>query len=572
MTHILGISCHYHDGAAALVSDGRLVAASEEERFTRKKHDFQFPSNAIEFVLRHGQITADDLDYIVFYEKPLVKFERVLTTSLHTTPFSWRAFQESMVSWLTEKLWIRGLIRDKLRFKDAKRILFSEHHISHAASAYYCSPFDQAAVLTADGVGEWTTATLGMGDGNHLKILEEMRFPHSVGLLYSAFTAFLGFEVNDGEYKVMGMGAYGEPKYIDEIEKVVRIGSDGSIQLDLRYFSFQHSVKRMFNSRFESLFGPARDPKQADNLEPHYADVAASIQKVTEEIMVKMARHLQQRTGASKLCMAGGVALNSLANYRILKESGFDEIYIQPAASDAGGALGAALWAYHEVLGNPRSFTMDHAYWGEESSQAETAQFLSNANISHWESKNEDELTDHVADAIQNGKVVGWHQGRAEWGPRALGNRSILADPRRPEMKSIINEKVKFREPFRPFAPSILAERASELVELSDPEKHYPARFMLYVTPVKDEKKDTIPAVTHEDGTTRLQVVHEESNPLYHKLITKFADATGVPAVVNTSFNLRGEPIVNSPESAYDTFTRSGIDLLVMGSFICQKD
>ena len=569
----MGISCHYHDGAAALVSDGQLVAASEEERFTRKKHDFQFPSNAIDFVLRQGQITADDLDYIVFYEKPLVKFERVLTTSLHTSPFSWRAFQESMISWLTEKLWIRGLIRDKLRFRDAKRILFSEHHISHAASAYYCSPFDQAAVLTAGGVGEWTTATLGIGDGNHLKILEELRFPHSVGLLYSAFTAFLGFEVNEGEYKVMGMSAYGEPKYIDEIEKVVRIGPDGSIQLDLRYFSFQHSVKRMFNSRFESLFGPARDPKQADNLEPHYADVAASIQKVTEEIMVKMARHLQQRTGASKLCMAGGVALNSLANYRILKESGFDEIYIQPASSDAGGALGAALWAHHEVLGNPtRSFTMDHAYWGEESSQADTARFLTEAGISHWESKNEDELTDYVADAIQSGKVVGWHQGRTEWGPRALGNRSILADPRRAEMKSIINEKVKFREPFRPFAPSILAERASELVELSDPESQYPARFMLYVTPVKGEKRDVIPAVTHEDGTTRLQVVHESSNPLFHKLITKFADATGVPAVVNTSFNLRGEPIVNSPESAYDTFTRSGIDLLVMGPFVCQKD
>ena len=571
LTAILGISCHYHDAAAALLVDGQLVAAAEEERFTRNKHDSRFPTSAIAFALRQANITADELDYVVFYEKPLSKFERLLTTSLHTVPGSWKMFQESVVSWLTEKLWIKGLIRDKVGFKNKNNILFSEHHLSHAASAYYCSPFDKSAVLTADAVGEWATATMGIGDGRHLQILEELKFPHSVGLLYSAFTAFLGFEVNDGEYKVMGMGAYGEPKYVDKVEKLITLSADGSFQLDLKYFSFPNSTSRMFNSRFEELFGKPRTAAESNNLEPYYADLAASVQQVTEDILVKMARHLRQRTGANNICMAGGVALNGLANHRIAQEAGFEGVYIQPAAGDSGGALGAALWAYHHVLGNNRDFKMDHSYWGSRTTDNEISEYLTKAGISFWEGANEDQIIDHVVESLSQGKVVGWYQGRAEWGPRALGNRSILADPRRVEMKDIVNEKVKFREPFRPFAPSMLAERASEFVDLPGPEALYPSQFMLYVLPVKPEKTSVIPAVTHADNTTRIQAVSQEVNPLYHRLIQKFGAATGVPVVLNTSFNLRGDPIVDTPAAAYDTFIRCDIDSLVMGPFVCEK-
>ena len=571
MTAILGISCHYHDAAAALLVDGQLVAASEEERFTRNKHDSRFPTSAIDFALRHANITADDLDYVVFYEKPLSKFERILTTSLHTVPGSWRMFQESITSWFTEKLWIKGLIRDKVGFKNKKNILFSEHHLSHAASAYYCSPFDKSAVLTADAVGEWATATLSIGDGRQLQLLEELKFPHSVGLLYSAFTAFLGFEVNDGEYKVMGMGAYGEPKYTDKVEKLIDLSPDGSFQLALNYFSYPNSTSQMFNSRFEDLFGKPRTAAESNKLEPYYADLAASVQQVTEDILVKMARHLRQRTGEKNICMAGGVALNGLANHRIAEKAGFEGVYIQPAAGDSGGARGAALWAYHDVLGNDRDFKMDHSYWGPGTKDHEISKFLTTSGISFWEGANEAQIIAHVVASLSQGKVVGWYQGRAEWGPRALGNRSILADPRRAEMKDIVNNKVKFREPFRPFAPSMLAERASEFVDLPGSEALSPSQFMLYVLPVKAAKTLVIPAVTHVDNTTRIQAVTCEANPLYHRLIQKFDEATGVPVVMNTSFNLRGEPIVDTPSVAYDTFTRCDIDSLVMGPFVCEK-
>lgn len=552
--------------------DGYLVAASEEERFTRNKHDSRFPTSSIEFVLRQAKITADELDYVVFYEKPLSKFERVLTTSLNTVPGSWRMFQESVISWLTEKLWIKGLIRDKVGFQNKKNILFSEHHLSHAASAYYCSPFQRSAVLTVDAVGEWATATMGVGDGRHLRILEELRFPHSVGLLYSAFTAFFGFEVNDGEYKVMGMGAYGEPKYVDKVGKLINLAPDGSFQLDLNYFSFPNSTRHMFNSRFEDLFGQPRTASESNDLQPYYADLAASVQQVTEDILIKMARHLRHRTGENNLCMAGGVALNGLANYRIAREAGFDGLYIQPAAGDSGGALGAALWAYYDVLGNEREFQMRHSYWGAETNDREISDYLNTAGISFWEAPNEDQIIEHVVESLSQGKVVGWYQGRAEWGPRALGNRSILADPRRVDMKDIVNQKVKFREPFRPFAPSILAERASEFVNLPGPNALSPAQFMLYVLPVKPEKTSVIPAVTHADSTTRMQSVSQDENPLYHRLIQKFGETTGIPVVLNTSFNLRGDPIVNTPEAAYDTFVRCDIDSLVMGPFVCEKE
>lgn len=568
---ILGISCHYHDAAAALIKDGKLVAAVEEERFTRKKHDFNFPLNSIQFCLETAGISADEIDRVVFYEKPFVKFERVLSTAMAGGIMTWRMFQESMISWMTEKLWLKGLIRNKLHLSDPNRIMFSEHHLSHAASAYYSSPFDEAAVLTADAVGEWTTASIGVGKGNELNLIEELHFPHSVGLLYSAFTAFLGFQVSEGEYKVMGMSAYGKPKYVNEIYKVVRVENDGSIRLNMKYFAFQKSSDRMFSSQFVDLFGRPRTQEQSETLDPYYADLAASIQKVTEEILVKMARHVKKITGQRYLCMAGGVALNSLANYRILKESGFEDIYIQPAAGDAGGSLGAALWAYHHVEGHPRNFVMDHAYWGPEITESELDVFLNNNGIHFYKCRSQDEIVERAVDALSLGKVIGWHQGKMEWGPRALGNRSILADPKRSDMKDIVNSKIKFREPFRPFAPSVISEKATDYFSLEEGNQLYPARFMLYVTPVKEDKRDILPATTHDDGTARVQVVNKETNPLYHKLIHSFGQQSGHPVLLNTSFNLRGEPVVNRPEEAYSTFQRSELDALVMGPYWCDK-
>jgi len=589
---ILGISCYFHDAAAALLRDGRLVAAAEEERFTRKKHDYAFPQRAIDFCLRMGGIRGADLDYVVFFEKPFVKFERLLLSSLQTFPRSHRVFREAMITWLGDKLWIKHLIGKRLGIAPG-RILFSEHHLSHAASAYFCSPFDAAAVLTVDGVGEWTTASLGLGRGSELRLLKEIRFPHSLGLLYSAFTAFLGFEVNEGEYKVMGMAPFGSPRYVDKVWKLVRLQPDGGFELDMDYFSFHRSTDTTYTRRFEALFGPPRDartnfftaasghptyfgerPRNFDELarlNQHYADIAASIQLVTEEILLAMARAAHRETGLRRLCLAGGVALNSVANGRILRETPFEEIYIHPAAGDGGGALGAALYAHHAVLGRPRGFVMEHAAWGEEHGVAAVEEFLARHGLSHERFDNEDKLTERVADRLARGQVVGWCQGRFEWGPRALGQRSILADPRRAEMKDLVNVKIKFREPFRPFAPSVLVDRTQEYFELADPARHHPARFMLYVVDVKDAKRGVIPAVTHVDGTARVQTVLRETNPLYYRLIETFGEATGVPVVLNTSFNLKGEPIVNTPAEAFHTFTESGMDALVLGHCLIAK-
>jgi carbamoyltransferase len=591
--NILGISCYFHDAAAALLRDGQLVAAAEEERFTRRKHDFEFPQHAIDFCLRAGRMRSADLDYVVFFEKPFVKFERLLLSSMQAFPRSHRVFRDAMITWLGDKLWIKHLIQRRLGVAPS-RIIFSEHHLSHAASTFFCSPFEEAAILTVDGVGEWTTASLGIGRGTEIKLLKEIRFPHSLGLLYSAFTAFLGFEVNEGEYKVMGMAPFGAPRYVDKVHRLVKIGADGSFELDMDYFCFHYSTDRTFNGKFEGLFGPPRDPRalfftrssgypsyfgeKPTNSEElarqneYYADVAASIQSVTEEILIKMARHAQAETGLRQLCMAGGVALNSVANGRILRETSFEDIYVQPAAGDGGGAVGAALYAYHMVLGKPRSFVMEHAYWGEEHSPATVEGFLKDNGIRYQRFENEDELLEHTVDLIQQGKVVGWFQGRFEWGPRALGNRSILADPRRGDMKDLVNVKIKFREPFRPFAPSVLAERAEEYFVLPEAPRHYPARFMLYVVDVRQEKQSIIPAVTHVDGTGRLQTVSHEVNPRYYRLIEAFERATGVPVVLNTSFNLKGEPIVNTPQEAFQTFRRSGMDALVLGDYVIQKE
>jgi len=590
--NILGISCFFHDAAAALVQDGIVTAAAEEERFSRIKHDAGFPLRAIEFCLRTGKVRAEDLDWVVFYEKPFLKLDRLLMSTLQTFPRSFRLFRESMVRWLGEKLWVKGLIARRTGIP-AEKILFSSHHMSHAASAFYPSPYRDAAILTVDGVGEWATATFGVGRDRSIEFLGEIRFPHSLGLLYSVFTAFLGFEVNEGEYKVMGMAPYGTPKYVDDVRKLVRLRDDGAFALDMDYFSFHHSPDTAFNAKFERLFGPPRapgrhfftessgypsyfgdKPANYDDLcrqNQHYADIAASIQVVTEETLLAMARAVYDKTELPRLCMAGGVALNSVANGRILRETPFDELYVQPAAGDGGGAMGAALYAYHAVLGQPRKYVLEHAYLGQEHSDGEISRFLTENRIAYEAVEDDDRLMARVVDALQAGKVIGWSQGRFEWGPRALGNRSILADPRRADMKDIVNTKIKFREPYRPFAPSVLVERAHEFYDLKDAERHYPARFMLLVVDVDDAKREVVPAPTHVDGTARLQTVFRDTNPRYHRLIETFGKATGVPVLLNTSFNLKGEPIVNTPAEAFSTFTRSGMDMLVLEHFIVEK-
>ena len=589
---ILGMSCFYHDSAAALLVDGMLVAAAEEERFSRIKHDFGFPEQAIAFCLAQAGVKPEQLDYVVYYEKPFVKFERILTTSLQTFPRSYRVFRESMITWLTEKLWVKSLISDRVGVP-MDRVLAIDHHASHAASAFLASPFDEAAILTVDGVGEWATATTGTGRGEKLTLNREIRFPHSLGLLYSAFTAFLGFEVNEGEYKVMGMAPYGTPRYADKVWKLIQLGADGSFRLDMDYFSFHHSTTRTFNDKFVRLFGEPRPPgmhfftaasgypsyfgpKPAEYEElarrnQHYADVAASIQRVTEDVLLHMATALQRETGLKRLCMAGGVALNSVANGRILRETPFEELYIQPAAGDGGGAVGAALYAYHQLLGQPRRFVMDHAYWGRAYTAGESVDWLRSENVAHEVVSGEAALLDRVVESLTRGEVVGWHQGRFEWGPRALGNRSIVAAPRRADMKDIVNTKIKFREPYRPFAPSVLAEATERFFDLPGAARHMPARFMLLVVPVRPEHQATVPAITHVDGSGRLQTVFRDTSPLYYALIERFGQATGVPMVLNTSFNLKGEPIVTSPANAYHTFAKSDMDLLVLGNVLVRK-
>ena len=597
--YVLGISCFYHDAAAALLDDGMLVAAAEEERFSRKKHDSGYPALAVQFCLDQAGIGPDELDYVVFYEKPLPKFERLLSTMLSTWPKSRVAFREAMITWLTEKLWIKDKIRRQLGITRDK-ILFVEHHLSHAASAFFCSPYEEAAVLTVDGVGEWTTATLGVGratwDGNgsasnSIELFQEARFPHSLGLFYSAFTAWLGFEVNDGEYKVMGMAPYGRPEHVDKVRRVIELSKDGSFWLNMDYFSFHYSLEHTFSRQFEELFGeprpresdfftretgvPAGAPTSAVERNQYYADVAASVQVTTEQAIVNMARHIYERTGLKRLCMAGGVAYNSVANGRLLRETPFEQLYIQPAAGDSGGALGAALYAYHVLLGRPRAFTMEHAYWGRGYEAGEIKAALDARGVSYEIVEDEERLLDVVAGELAGGRVIGWHQGRFEWGPRALGNRSILADPRRAEMKDVVNTKIKFREPFRPFAPSVLAEQAGRYFELRNGRDVWPrdpARFMLVVMPVAEGERSTIPAVTHAGGTGRLQTVTRDGNPRYYRLIERFGQATGVPVVLNTSFNLRGEPIVTTPDNALNTFYNSGIDTLVIGDFVVRKD
>lgn len=566
--YILGISCYYHDSAAVLLKDGVLVAAAEEERFSRKKHDSSFPKLAIAFCLKKAGISSQDISYVVFYEKPFLKFERLFLNSLSFAPRSGGFFRESMKEWFFDKLWIKSHIISELNI-DAKKLLFCEHHLSHMASSFLCSPFKKAAVLSIDGVGEWTTTSWGVGNENSIDIKEEIHFPNSIGLLYSAFTVLTGYEANEGEYKLMGLAPYGKPKYVSEVEKVLQYKKDGSFSLNSDYFSYHYDVKGIYTPKFEELFG-AKNTKP-DEIIPYYADIAASIQYVTEELLLKIVNNIYSKTKLDYLCYAGGVALNSKANWQLLTRSKFKELFIQPAAGDSGGALGAALWAYNSVLGNKRTFIMNNAYYGASEEKDDIKKTLKSENIPFRTAKDDDKLIDEITDKMTKGKVIGWVQQEFEWGPRALGHRSIIADPRSLDMKDTVNSKIKFREAFRPFAPSTLLETAEKFFSVGNKKYHQPFEFMLYVVPVKKDKREQLEAITHVDGTARPQFVNKDSNPLYHKLIKSFGKKTGVNVILNTSFNLKGEPIVNTSKEALSTFKRSGIDTLVIGNFIIEK-
>ena len=568
MTAILGISAFYHDSAAVLIVDGKIVAAAQEERFTRTKHDASFPACAIEYCLREAGITASDLDYVGFYEKPLLKFDRLIETSLSFAPFGFRAFASAMPDWLLKKLQLRRVIRRGLGKQYRRRIVFCRHHQSHAASAFFPSPFDRAAILTCDGVGEWSTTTLGTGESNQIKLDRELRFPNSLGLLYSAFTYYCGFRVNSGEYKLMGLAPYGSPKYADLIkQRLVKIFADGSFTLDMDYFGFCNTL-RMTTTKFHRLFG--RPPRQADaEIETLDQDLAASIQCVTEEILLKTAEYLYQTTKRRNLCIAGGVALNCVANGRILREGPFDRIWIQPAAGDAGGAFGVAQLIWYQLLQNERQLCVDDpqhsTLLGPSYSAADVRSSLERLGAEYRRIEDPAVLNRQVAALLAAGKVVGRFAGRAEFGPRALGNRSILGDPRRPEMQSTMNQKIKFRESFRPFAPAVLAERAAEYFDVDGMPD---SRFMLLVC---DVTTGELPAVTHVNRTARIQTVSAYDNAEFESLLREFDRQTGCPVLINTSFNVRGEPIVGSPEDAYRCFCRTEMDAVVIEDCLLTK-
>jgi carbamoyltransferase len=595
MTYILGISAYYHDSAAALVNNGDIVAAAQEERFSRKKHDPRFPEHAVKYCLAEGGIDLGQVDYLVFYDKPLIKFERLLETYLSYAPKGFRSFLAAMPVWLKEKLYLKQMLKKELsrtgglKEKALPPLLFAEHHQSHAASAFFPSPFERAAVMCLDGVGEWATSSVWQGEGKNLTPLWEIDFPHSLGLLYSAFTYYTGFKVNSGEYKVMGLAPYGEPKYVDLIlENILDLKDDGTFRLNMDYFNYATGLT-MTNEKFHRLLdGPPRKPESP--LEQRHMDLARSIQVVTEEVMLRLARTVKSETGNDYLCLAGGVALNCVANGIILREGIFKDIWIQPAAGDAGGALGAALAIWHQYLGNERTLdgamdNMKGAYLGPQYSPQEIRTFLDPIGAKYQYTSDE-ELFAHLAEILEAGNVVGWFQGRMEFGPRALGARSILGDPRNTKMQSVMNLKIKYRESFRPFAPSVLAERVADYFEHEGP-----SPYMLLVAPVKEElcipmteeqqklfgieklnvPRSTLPAITHMDNSARVQTVHEQTNPRYHALLTAFAERTGCPILVNTSFNVRGEPIVCSPGDAYRCFMRTEMDYLVLENFLLAK-
>jgi carbamoyltransferase len=592
MTAILGISAFYHDSAAAVVIDGQIVAAAQEERFTRKKHDHGFPQNAIDYCLREANIDAGELDYVGFYDKPWLKFDRLLQTYLAYAPCGMRSFFKSMPLWLKQKLHTSRELRRGLAGTYRKRFVFTEHHESHAASAFFPSPFEEAATLTLDGVGEWATGSLGSGHGNRIDLHAELRFPHSLGLLYSAFTYFTGFRVNSGEYKLMGLAPYGEPIYANAIlERLMDLKDDGSFRLDMRYFNYCQGLT-MTSKRFHDLFGgPPRQPEAP--ITQREMDLAASVQQVTEEVMLRCARHLHNLTGMKNLCMAGGVALNCVGNSRILREGPFEKVWIQPAAGDAGGALGVALFIWYQLLGNPRipepRDSQRGSLLGPRFDATRIRSVLDGASAVYHVVEDETELCDAVAELLASGKVVGWFQGRMEFGPRALGSRSILGDARDPMMQSVMNRKIKFRESFRPFAPSVLEEHADRWFECAHVKE---SPYMLLVAPVSrthrthleaetchvsglaklDIARSDIPAVTHVDYSARLQTVDRDRHGRFHTVLERFRSKTGCPVLINTSFNVRGEPIVCTPEDAYRCFMSTNIDVLVIENFMLLKD
>lgn len=585
---ILGISAFYHDSAACLVRDGKIIAAAQEERFSRKKHDERFPTHAIQFCLREAGCSIEQLDAVVFYDKPFLKFNRLLETYLSSAPKGFRSFLLAMPVWLKEKLWLSDVLADELSFEG--KILFTEHHESHAASAFFPSPFERAVIVTVDGVGEYATTSIALGNANAVTLLKEQHFPHSLGLLYSAFTYFTGFKVNSGEYKVMGLAPYGEPNFVKKIyDNLIDVREDGSFALNMEYFDFASGLK-MTNDRFASLFG-GRERKPESPLTQREMDLAASVQIVTEEIMMKLVRHAKNISHEKNLCLAGGVALNCVANGKILRSNLFENIWIQPASGDAGGALGAALTAYYHYFQKERIIAKTDSqfgsYLGTSYSDDEIKNFLERRNIPFHETRNNLELTKITAELLTQENVIGWFQGKMEFGPRALGNRSIIGDARSSEMQKKMNLKIKYRESFRPFAPAVLEEKVSEWFEMEET-----SPYMLLVAEVKKEKqraissedekkwgidklnvvRSEIPAVTHIDYSARIQTVHKETNSLFHKLLSDFYALTKCPVIVNTSFNVRGEPIVESPEDAYRCFMRTEMDVLVLGKCILYKN
>ena len=593
MVSILGISAFYHDSAAAILVDGKILAAAQEERFTRKKHDSSYPFNAVEYVLKFSKLKLSEIDYIVFYEKPFLKFERLLETYVAFAPRGFKQFTKSMPAWLREKLFQKNLLLKLLKehdknFNDEKKIYFSEHHLSHAASAFFPSPFKDAIVLTADGVGEWATTTVAVGNESDLSIKKEIHFPHSLGLLYSAFTFYCGFKVNSGEYKLMGLAPYGEPKYANLIkDKLIHIKSDGSFKLSQDYFDYATGLK-MTNERFHKLFGQSPRDSKKEKLTQFHMDIASSIQNVTEEVMVSMAVSLKREFNIKNLCLAGGVALNCVANGKILEKKIFDNIWVQPAAGDAGGSLGAALALWHLELKKKRAEYKDDmqgSYLGPSYSDDEIEQELNNLNAK-FQILNENEIIEKTSESLKNGDAVGWFQGRMEFGPRALGGRSILGDPRSPTMQKNLNLKVKYRESFRPFAPSVLREDVDKWFNMN-----VDSPYMLLVAEILKDKKITmseeekklfgieklnikrsdIPAVTHVDYSARIQTVHKDTNPKYYSLIKKFKEKTNCSVLINTSFNVRGEPIVNTPKDAFNCFMGTELDKLVIGNFFLDK-
>ena len=564
----LGISCYYHDSAATILKDGHVVAAVEEERFSRKKFDDGFPRMAIDWCLKEAGITPEQINSVAFYDKPVLKFERLLDNYIAVAPRGLYSFLNVIPKWLHKRLWIKEEIKKHMRGYQGN-IIFPEHHMSHAAHTFFTSPFDEAAILTVDGVGEWSTTSFGSAENTSIKLTNDIRWPHSIGMFYSAFTYFLGFKVNEGEYKLMGLSAYGKPKYYDLIlNEILDVKNDGSLHLNLKYFAFTYD-KVMTNQKFAELFGIPRREENVKAEQIHY-DIAASAQKVLEDIMLKMVNHVHKKTGMKNLCLGGGVALNGVANYRILKEGPFESVHIPPSPGDGGSAIGCAQYLYYIHKKQRRIIVQDHAkriqenvYVGPSFSNDEIKSFLEENNID-YEYLTREQLLQTTAKLISEQNVVGWYQGKIEWGPRALGNRSILADPRDSKMKDVLNEKIKHRELFRPFAPSILEEYASEYFDLT-----IPSPYMLFVAKVK--KPDKIPAVTHVDGTGRLQTVSREANPLYYDLINDFYKITGVPVVVNTSMNVRGEPIVNTPEQAYAMIIKTEMDYIMMGNYMIQR-